>query len=174
VFNIGYVCTALITLDLSRGEFGSASLITTIITWLIWAYRKLLIPMIRMLINSRAPQLSTTFKWVWDWIIFFFWICYFNGMGKKEILFVQNKTKGKKLVIFFPNKGFFLLVQHSYLKIMNWVCMDILVAAIEIAFLAIFMLPRPFCKSFYLVQWQLPNIRKIPSPNSSMFPRILG
>ena len=98
----------------------------------------------------------------------------FQWNGKKGNIVCPKQNKRKETCDFFPNKGFFLLVQHSYLKIMNWVCMDILVAAIEIAFLAIFMLPRPFCKSFYLVQWQLPNIRKIPSPNSSMFPRILG
>jgi len=44
-----------------------------------------------------------------------FWICYFNGKGKK-ILFVQNKKKRKESCDFFPNKGLFLLVLYSYLK----------------------------------------------------------
>jgi hypothetical protein len=69
--------------------------------------------------------------------------------GQKKIVCSKKK---KESCQFFPNKGLFLLVLCSYLKIMNCVCIGILGAATEIAFSGyIFLLPHPFHKSFYLV-----------------------
>ena len=58
-----------------------------------------------------------------------------KGKKKKNCLF-KTKTK-KESCEFFPNKGPFLLVLYSYLKIMNCVRIGILGTATEIAFLAI-------------------------------------
>ena len=118
------------------------SFFSTIITLLISTYQQLLVFMIWIHINSQARYYllhSNGFK---NWSYSFLNTLFQWKRAKKNCLF---KKKKKESCQFFPNKGLFLLVLCSYLKIMNCVCIGILGAATEIAFSGyIFCYPTHF------------------------------
>ena len=98
-----------ITSDISRGEFGIASLMTTIITPPIWAYHLLLVPLIWITWILKVRDYLLHSNGSKNWSLFFFWICYFNEKGQKKKKYCLSKMKIKKETCgFFPlTKTFF-------------------------------------------------------------------